>query len=248
MCSCPGSSGGEELEAAAVDRGDALEVQAQRRAGGELTRSISQKLRAVGGGLPGEGSSKLQRRAGIGCAHDAGTNGSRRIGVTSRVGTARQAATARIYRVGRKLCVERAAPAGVLGKNSMRRALTGGDRRSLQGANGVLALVREAPTRVSEPAALANDEDALVSMRALDLLEMLAHEHPEWVQPHRALLTRNTRRGASSGTPDPSGPLAALSDPRNRTSLRARIDRPGMSLANVAAWPSPATSSASRAK
>ena len=59
MCPCPGASGGKELEAAAVDGRDALEVQAERRAGGELTRSIAEKLRAVGGGLPGERSSKL---------------------------------------------------------------------------------------------------------------------------------------------------------------------------------------------
>jgi hypothetical protein len=29
--------------------------------------------------------------------------------------------------------------------------------------------------------ALAKDDDWLVSMRAMDLLEKLAHEHPEWV-------------------------------------------------------------------
>jgi hypothetical protein len=34
---------------------------------------------------------------------------------------------------------------------------------------------------------LAQDSDWLVSMRAMDLLEKLAHEHPEWVEPFKAL-------------------------------------------------------------
>ena len=40
-----------------------------------------------------------------------------------------------------------------------------------------------------ELAALARDADWLVSMRAMDLLEKLAHEHPDWVQPYRRLFT-----------------------------------------------------------
>ena len=40
---------------------------------------------------------------------------------------------------------------------------------------------------MSELAALARDSDWLVSMRAMDLLEKLAHEHPERVQPYRRL-------------------------------------------------------------
>jgi hypothetical protein len=36
-------------------------------------------------------------------------------------------------------------------------------------------------------AALALDADWLVSMRALDLLEKLAHEHADWVAPHKQL-------------------------------------------------------------
>jgi hypothetical protein len=38
-----------------------------------------------------------------------------------------------------------------------------------------------------ELAALAKDEDVLVSQRALDLLEKLAHERPDWVEPHKRL-------------------------------------------------------------
>jgi carboxymethylenebutenolidase len=36
-------------------------------------------------------------------------------------------------------------------------------------------------------AALTSDPDWLVSLRAVDLLEKLVHDHAEWVQPHRAV-------------------------------------------------------------
>jgi hypothetical protein len=51
----------------------------------------------------------------------------------------------------------------------------------------VLALVRATPARVAELASLAENRDWLVSMRAIDLLEKIAHEHPDWVQPHKKL-------------------------------------------------------------
>jgi hypothetical protein len=51
----------------------------------------------------------------------------------------------------------------------------------------VHALVQEDPGRIAELAALAADQDWLVSLRTLDLLEKLAHERPAWVQPHRRL-------------------------------------------------------------
>jgi hypothetical protein len=37
---------------------------------------------------------------------------------------------------------------------------------------------------------LAEDDNGLVSMRALDLLEKLAHTHPQWVEPHRKIFLR----------------------------------------------------------
>jgi len=40
---------------------------------------------------------------------------------------------------------------------------------------------------VAELAALTNDEDFLVSQRALDLLEKIAHDHPDWIEPHKAV-------------------------------------------------------------
>jgi hypothetical protein len=69
----------------------------------------------------------------------------------------------------------------------LRRFLTGGDRRSQAQATRALAQVRADPSRVSELAALAQDADWLVSMRAVDLLEKLAHENPDWIEPHKRL-------------------------------------------------------------
>jgi len=46
-------------------------------------------------------------------------------------------------------------------------------------------LVRADLSLVSDLAALAEDRDWLVSERALDLLEKLAHEHPECLAPYR---------------------------------------------------------------
>ena len=40
---------------------------------------------------------------------------------------------------------------------------------------------------MSDIAVLAEDDDWLVSMRAMDLLEKLAHEHPERVEPYKRL-------------------------------------------------------------
>lgn len=41
--------------------------------------------------------------------------------------------------------------------------------------------------RVADLASLAEDPDWLVSMRAIDVLEKLAHVHADWVQPHKQL-------------------------------------------------------------
>lgn len=67
----------------------------------------------------------------------------------------------------------------------LRRLLAGGDRRSIAKSERARTLVRRAPARVAELAALAHDSDWLVAMRAVDLLEKLAREHPAWVQPHK---------------------------------------------------------------
>jgi hypothetical protein len=71
--------------------------------------------------------------------------------------------------------------------DSLRDFLLGGDRRSIARSGEVLKFVRSRPRRVADVAALALDEDPLVSQRALDLLEKLAHDHPEWIRPHKRL-------------------------------------------------------------
>ena len=46
-------------------------------------------------------------------------------------------------------------------------------------------MVRADSRRVPELMELTHDDDWLVSMRAMDLLEKLAHEHPDWIASHR---------------------------------------------------------------
>jgi HEAT repeat protein len=66
----------------------------------------------------------------------------------------------------------------------LRSFLVGGDRRSIARSREARALLAS-PDRVRELASLAYDENWLVSQRALDLLEKVAREHPEWVEPHK---------------------------------------------------------------
>ena len=70
---------------------------------------------------------------------------------------------------------------------SLRPLLVGGDRRAIARAPEALALVRADPSRVNELAKLAADDDPLVVQRAIDLLEKLAHENPDLVEPHKKL-------------------------------------------------------------
>ena len=65
--------------------------------------------------------------------------------------------------------------------------LSGGDRRSIAKSNRVRGLFQKDPNLISDLAGLATDPDWLVSMRAMDLLEKIAHEHAAWVQPHKRL-------------------------------------------------------------
>ena len=69
----------------------------------------------------------------------------------------------------------------------LRPLLSGGDRRSIAESNRVRGLVEDDPSRVEELAALTSDENWLVAQRALDLLEKLAHEHPEWIEPYKTV-------------------------------------------------------------
>jgi hypothetical protein len=69
----------------------------------------------------------------------------------------------------------------------LRALLAGGDRRSIARAPRALAIVRADSSRVDELAALTGDSDPLVVQRALDLLEKLAHDHPDWIRPHKRI-------------------------------------------------------------
>jgi hypothetical protein len=69
----------------------------------------------------------------------------------------------------------------------LRRLLSGGDRRSIADSNRVRLLIENNPSLVIELAALTADEDWLVTQRALDLLEKLAHEHADWIAPHKEI-------------------------------------------------------------
>lgn len=71
--------------------------------------------------------------------------------------------------------------------STLRSFLTGADRRSQAQSASALAAVRDNHTLVSELAALTDDPDWLVSMRALDLLEKLAFADCALVEPHKRL-------------------------------------------------------------
>jgi hypothetical protein len=88
-----------------------------------------------------------------------------------------------------KRLIDRAAAADAppAGAGDLRPLLSGGDRRSIAQSDRARALVERDPSLVAELAALTDDADWLVSQRALDLLEKLAHDHPEWVEPHKTI-------------------------------------------------------------
>ncbi len=72
-------------------------------------------------------------------------------------------------------------------KGEFRALLSGGDRRSIADSQRVRTLIDRRPSRLKELAALTTDDDWLVTQRALDLLEKLAHEHPDWVEPYKTV-------------------------------------------------------------
>lgn len=72
-------------------------------------------------------------------------------------------------------------------KRDFRDLLTGGDRRSIADSKRVRDLVEHHPARVKDLAELTTDDDWLVVQRALDLLEKLAHDHPDWIEPYKKI-------------------------------------------------------------
>jgi len=77
--------------------------------------------------------------------------------------------------------------AATTGSGSLRRLLSGGDRRSLAGAKEAIRLIEADRGLVADLAGLTGDADWLVAMRAVDLLEKLARSRPQWVEPHKGL-------------------------------------------------------------
>ena len=65
--------------------------------------------------------------------------------------------------------------------------MCGGDRRSLARSDEARARILANPGLVGALTALTADDDWLVAMRAVDLLEKLAHSHPDWVAPWKAV-------------------------------------------------------------
>lgn len=65
--------------------------------------------------------------------------------------------------------------------------LSGGDRRSIADSDRARALIEAKPALVRQLVDLTVDGDSLVVQRALDLLEKLAHEHPDWVRPYKKI-------------------------------------------------------------
>lgn len=68
-------------------------------------------------------------------------------------------------------------------RDRIRDLLSGGDRRSIAESARARAEVERDPSLVRDLARLTDDTDWLVAQRALDLLEKLAQDHPEWVAP-----------------------------------------------------------------
>src|SRR5438552_1082036 len=71
--------------------------------------------------------------------------------------------------------------------SKIRLLLSGGDRRSIANSDRVRRLIETNPSLVIELATLTADEDWLVTQRSLDLLEKLAHDHADWIAPHKKI-------------------------------------------------------------
>jgi hypothetical protein len=69
----------------------------------------------------------------------------------------------------------------------IRLLLSGGDRRSIADSDRVRTMIEADPSLVCELVALTADDDWLVTQRALDLLEKVAHEHPDWIAQHKKI-------------------------------------------------------------
>lgn len=66
--------------------------------------------------------------------------------------------------------------------------LEGGDRRSIERSEEVVADVLESPGLFSVLVAGLSADDAIVRMRAADAMEKISLIHPEYLRPHKKLL------------------------------------------------------------
>ncbi len=71
--------------------------------------------------------------------------------------------------------------------SELRRLLSGGDRRSIADSNRARTIIEKDRARVHELAALAEDDEWLVALRAVDLMEKLAHDHADWIEPYKKI-------------------------------------------------------------
>jgi hypothetical protein len=67
----------------------------------------------------------------------------------------------------------------------LRPLLSGGDRRSIAQSKRARRLLDNDPRLIKELASLTDDADWLVALRALDLMEKIAHDHPERIAPYK---------------------------------------------------------------
>jgi HEAT repeat protein len=65
--------------------------------------------------------------------------------------------------------------------------LSGGDRRSIADSKRARLLIEGDRSLIAQLIALTEDENWLIVQRALDLLEKIAQEHPDWVEPYKKL-------------------------------------------------------------
>ena len=72
-------------------------------------------------------------------------------------------------------------------KDSLKRLLSGGDRRSIAQSDRARSIIEKNPWLVYELVALADSDDWLITLRALDLLEKIARDHPDWIEPHKEI-------------------------------------------------------------
>ena len=71
--------------------------------------------------------------------------------------------------------------------NVLRSLLAGGDRRSIAQSKRARVLMEKDASLVKELASLTEDADWLVALRALDLMEKIAHERPERIAPYKRI-------------------------------------------------------------